>query len=85
MFIHSGSSLENNTRFQPKMGKVIALFSDQNSAKPYPLGRHTPLWLELHKGVPTGLVQKSENYAAFEHGFPLVAFKFYAAKRQSFR
>ena len=45
MFIRSGSSLENNTRFQTKMDEVIARFSDQNGAKPYPLGRHTPLWL----------------------------------------
>ena len=83
MFIHSGSSLENNTRFQPKMGKVIALFQTKTAQNP-------TLWggtdrYGLHKVVPTGLVQKSENYAAFEHGFPLVAFKFYAAKRQSFR
>ena len=33
----------------------------------------------LHKGVPPGLVQKSQNYAALEHGFPLVAFKFNTA------
>ena len=34
---------------------------------------------------PPGLDQKSENYAALELGFPLVAFKFHTAKRQSFR
>ena len=84
MFIHSDSSLENNTRFQPKMGKVFARFSDQNGANTLPFGAaHTVM--ACIREYPPGLDLKSENYVALEHGFPLVAFKFHTAKRQSFR
>ena len=83
MFMHSSSSLENNTRFQTKMGKVIARFSDQNGAKTLAFGAaHTVMACIM--STP-GLDPKSENYAALEHGFPLVAFKFHTAKRQSLR
>ena len=44
-FIHSRSSLENHTRFRTKMGKASTLFQTKTAQKPYPLGRHTPIWL----------------------------------------
>ena len=83
MFIHSGSSLENNTRSRPKWAKFLPVFQTKTAQNP-------TLWggthrYGLHKGVTPGLDQKSENYAALEHGFPLVAFKFHTAKRQSLR
>ena len=42
-FIHSGSSLENNTRFQTKMDKVYTHFQTKTARKPYPMGRHIPI------------------------------------------
>ena len=66
------------------MGKVFARFSDQNGAKTLPFGAaHTVM--ACIREYPPGLDQKSENYAALEHGFPLVAFNFHTAKRKSFR
>ena len=44
MFIHSRSSLENPTRFQTKMGKVYTRFQTKTAQKPYPMGRHIPIW-----------------------------------------
>ena len=55
-FIHSRSSLENHTRFQTKMGKVYTRFQTKTAQKPYPLGRHIPIW--LIKGVPPGIRHK---------------------------
>ena len=45
MFIRSRSSLENHTRFQTKMGKVYSRFQTKKAQKPYPWGRHIPIWL----------------------------------------
>ena len=83
MFIRSVVPSKTIPDSSPKWAKLLPFFQTKTAQNP-------TLWggthrYGLHKGVPTGLVQKSENYAAFEHGFPLVAFKFYAAKRQSFR
>ena len=39
-FIHSRSSLENQTRFQTKMGKVCTPFQTKKDKKAYPMGRH---------------------------------------------
>ena len=47
-WIHSytpTSSLENCTIFQTQMGKFHSLFQTKTAPKPYPLGRHTHLWL----------------------------------------
>ena len=47
-WIHSyapPSSLENCTIFQTQMGKFHSLFQTKTAPKPYPLGRHTHLWL----------------------------------------
>ena len=44
MFRHSRSSLENPTRFQTKMGKVYIRFQTKTAQKPYPMGRHIPIW-----------------------------------------
>ena len=38
-------SLQNHTRFQTKMGKVYACFQTQTAKKPYPMGRHIPIYL----------------------------------------
>ena len=46
-FIHSRSSLKNHTRFQTKMGKVYTHFQTKTERKPYPVGRHIPIWLIL--------------------------------------
>ena len=39
------SSLENHTLFQTKMGKVYIRFQTKTAQKPYPMGRHIPIWL----------------------------------------
>ena len=44
-FIHSRSYLENHSRFQTKMGKVYTRFQTKTAQKPYPIGRHIPVWL----------------------------------------
>ena len=44
MLIHFRSSLENPTRFQTKMGKVYIRFQTKTAQKPYPMGRHIPIW-----------------------------------------
>ena len=36
--MHSSSSLENNTRFQTKMGKVYRRFQTKKAQKPHPFG-----------------------------------------------
>ena len=43
-FIRFGSTLENHTRFQTKMGKVYTRFQTKTAQKPYPLGRHIPIY-----------------------------------------
>ena len=43
--MHSRSSLVNHTRFQTKEGKVYTRFQTKTAQKPYPLGRHIPIWL----------------------------------------
>ena len=46
MFRHYRRSLENNTWFQTKMGKVYTRFQTKTTQNPYPLGRHLPIsWL----------------------------------------
>ena len=53
-FIHSRSSLKNQTRFQNKIGKVYTRFQTKMPQKPYPLRRHvgcTHLY-SLFKKVP---------------------------------
>ena len=42
-FIHSHSSLENQTRFRTKMGKVNTRFQTKTAQKPDPTGRHIPI------------------------------------------
>ena len=42
-FIHSLSFLENQTRFQTKMGKVYTRFQTKKAQNPYRLGRHVPI------------------------------------------
>ena len=43
MFTHSGSSLENDTQFQIKMGKIYTRFQIKKAQKLYPMGRHIPI------------------------------------------
>ena len=43
-FIHSSGSLKNHTRLQTKMGKVYTYFQTITAQKPYPMGRHIPIW-----------------------------------------
>ena len=35
----------NHNRFQTKMSKVCTLFQTKTEQKPYPMGRHIPIWL----------------------------------------
>ena len=45
-FIHSRSSIENDTRFQTKMGKMQTRFQTKTAKiYIYPSGRHIPIWL----------------------------------------
>ena len=39
------SFLENHTRFQTKMSKVYTRLQTRTAQKPYPIGRHIPIWL----------------------------------------
>ena len=48
--IRSRSSLENHTRFQRK---IYTCFRTEKVHKPYPLGRHIPIWL-FHLPHPPG-------------------------------
>ena len=42
LYVHTlGSSLENHTRFQTKMGKVYTRVQTKTAQNPYPLGAHT--------------------------------------------
>ena len=50
-FIHHGSSLENHTGFQTKLGKVYTHFQTERAQNPYPLGRHIPKLYSLYKEV----------------------------------
>ena len=84
MFIHSGSSLEKSYPIPAQNGQSFCPFLRPKRRKNPTLWSGTHRY-DLHKGVTPGLDQKSENYVALEHGFPLVAFKFHTAKRQSFR
>ena len=43
--IQTPSSLENDTRFQTKMGKVCVHFQNKTAQTPHPLGRHVPYGL----------------------------------------
>ena len=43
--IHHRSSFVNHNRFQTKMSKVCTLFQTKTEQKPYPMGRHIPIWL----------------------------------------
>ena len=55
-FIHSGSSLENHTRFQTKIGKVCTRFQTKTAQEPYPMGGGGGTYrylYGLYKGVPT--------------------------------
>ena len=36
----------NHNRFQTKMGKTNTRFQTKTAQKPYPLGRHIPIWLK---------------------------------------
>ena len=38
-------SLKNHTRFQTKIDKVYTRFQTKTPQKPYPMGRHIPIWL----------------------------------------
>ena len=51
--IRSRSSLENHTRFQRK---IYTCFRTEKVHKPYPLGRHIPIWL-FHL-PPPGVLSK---------------------------
>ena len=51
--IHNRSSLVNHTRFQRKMGKIFSRFQAKTAQKPYPLGRHIPIWL-IQGSTPPG-------------------------------
>ena len=51
--IHNRSSLVNHTRFQRKMGKIFSRFQTKTAQKPYPLGRHIPVWL-IQGSTPPG-------------------------------
>ena len=59
MFIHPGSSLENPTRFQTKMGKVYTRFQTKMAQKPYPMGRHIPILLIYIRDYPPGWIQRN--------------------------
>ena len=45
LLLHHCGSLKNYTQFQTRMGKVYTLFRPKRCKKPYPLGRHIPIWL----------------------------------------
>ena len=38
-------SPDNHTQFQTKMFKIYTRFQTQTAQKPYPLGRHIPIYL----------------------------------------
>ena len=38
-------SLDNHTQFQTKMFKIYTRFQTKTAHKPYPLGRHIPIYL----------------------------------------
>ena len=45
-YVHAlRSSLENHFRSQTRMGKVYTRFQTKTAQKPYPMGRHIPIWL----------------------------------------
>ena len=52
--IRSRSSLENHTRFQRK---IYTCFRTEKVHKPYPLGRHIPIWL-FHLPPPPRVLSK---------------------------
>ena len=43
--IHHSSSFVNHNRFQTKMSRVYTRFQTKTEQKPYPMGRHIPIWL----------------------------------------
>ena len=58
--MHSRSSLENNTRFQTKIGKVYSRFQTEKAQKPYPLGCYIPYYMEFSLHVNFA-IQKQKN------------------------
>ena len=64
--------LENHTRFQTKMGKMYTRFQTKTAQKPYPMGRHIPIWLYgLYKGVPPWVSSRCPLYVLFVYSRPL--------------
>jgi len=59
--MHSRSSLENNTRFQTKMGKVYSRFQTKKAQKPYPLGRDIPYYMEFSLHVNFAIQKKNRE------------------------
>ena len=43
--IHHRSSFVNHNRFQTKVSNVYTRFQTKTEQKPYPMGRHIPIWL----------------------------------------
>ena len=43
--IRNRSSFINHTRFHTEMSKVYTRFQTKTAQRPYPLGRHIPIWL----------------------------------------
>ena len=59
--IRSRCSLENHTRFHRK---IYTRFRTEKVHKPYPLGRHIPIWL-FHLPTPPGVLSKILFSASF--------------------
>ena len=60
--IRSRCSLENHTRFHRK---IYTRFRTEKVHKPYPLGRHIPIWLFHLPPPPTGVLSKILFSASF--------------------
>ena len=59
--MHSRISLENNARFQTKIGKVYSRFQTEKAQKPYPLGRYIPYYMKFLRHVNFAMQKKSRN------------------------
>ena len=59
--MHSRSSLENNTRFQTKIGKVYSRFQTKKAQKPYTLGRHIPYYMKCSLHVNFAIQKKNRD------------------------
>ena len=58
--MHSRGSLENNTRFQTKMGKVYSRFQTKKAQKPHPFGRYVPYYMKFSLHVNFAIQKNRE-------------------------